>query len=118
MAERRGSRPGEYRGGRKKGTPNWFTGEFRRLYNEAFLALQKSKHANLKEWGKRNPTEFYRLGARLLPQEHSGPAGVPIPLDVTGKVTLYMPDNGRARATSPVTVQVTSNAPVTIRRRG
>lgn len=35
----------------------------------AFWELQIDRHVCLTEWGRRNPTEFYKLVAKLLPAE-------------------------------------------------
>lgn len=104
---------GEHRIGRKKGTPNKLTVTLRSVFEQTFLALQqhrlrrdkngallpadgKKKPIALYDWAMENPGEFYKLSARLIPQEMSGPGGGPIPLGVTGSVTVYVPDNGRA----------------------
>ena len=103
----RGSRPGEHRGGRKKGTPNRLGSTLRLAFEQTFLALQKVKRRKLRDgslsapvaltdWATANPGEYYKLAARLIPQEMSGPGGGPIPLGVSGSVMMYVPDNGRA----------------------
>lgn len=37
-----------------------------------FEELQEDEDCNLAQWARENPTEFYRLVARLLPQEYTG----------------------------------------------
>lgn len=71
----RGSKPGERRGGRQKGTPNKLTKSAREAFQLAYNSLQKIKGASLPEWAAANPTEFYRLYARLIPVEHVGEGG-------------------------------------------
>jgi len=109
----RPSKPGERRGGRQKGTTNKLTSTLRLAFEQTFLQLQelklrRDKSGNivaakgkepkavaLYDWALENPGEFYRIAARLIPQEHSGVGGGPIPVGVTGTVALYLPDNGR-----------------------
>lgn len=77
----RGSRPGERRGGRQKGTPNKTTATARAAFQ---LAFDGAGGVNaLRRWAKKNLTEFYRLYARLIPVEHSGIDGHPIETRVT-----------------------------------
>lgn len=65
----RGSKPGERRGGRKAGTPNKLTRTVKQAFEEAFNAMQEKPGVKLGDWGKDNPTEFYKLAARLIPAE-------------------------------------------------
>jgi hypothetical protein len=58
---------GKKYGGRTKGTPNKFTKTVKEALQEAFEHLQTSPEANLKTWGENNPTEFYKLAAKLIP---------------------------------------------------
>ena len=71
--------PGRKRG-RKKGTggaPAAAKREFRAMIQEE-LAKLGCRH--LHGWALENPTEFYKIAARLIPQarEVSGPGGKPI----------------------------------------
>lgn len=61
------------RGGRKKGTPNKITKAFREAVLTVFGDLGGEAH--LLKWAKDNPTEFYKIAARLIPTELTGPAG-------------------------------------------
>jgi len=63
---RGGKRPGS---GRKPGTPNKITHTIRSAIENAFTNLQGDPKACLHAWGKANPTEFYRLAARLISHE-------------------------------------------------
>lgn len=65
----RGSKPGERRGGRKAGTPNKLTKSVKEAFEQAFNAMQEEPGVKLGDWGKTNPTEFYKLAARLIPTE-------------------------------------------------
>ena len=65
---------GRKTGGRKKGTPNKVTQSVREGYEKVFHALQrdeKAKHALL-NWAQKNPTEFYKLAAKLIPLQVQG----------------------------------------------
>ena len=75
----RGSARGERRGGRKKGTPNK-AASIRAAFEQAFAALQKDekKPHHLRAWAEANPTEFYKLAARLIPTEITGAGGGPL----------------------------------------
>lgn len=80
MAERKAGKPrgrpfekGHPRkGGRAKGTPNRFTTSAKEAFQIAFDELGGPE--GLKKWARTNPTEFYKLFARLIPQDvhHSG----------------------------------------------
>ena len=70
MARRKGS---PKTGGRKKGTPNKLTVSARAAFQAAFDGLGGAK--KLQEWAEKNPDEFYRLYARLIPVEHVGDGG-------------------------------------------
>jgi hypothetical protein len=66
---------GKKYGGRTKGTPNKTTREVREWFNLVFRLLQKDPNVNLLEWAKANPTEFYKLAARLIPTQVTGAEG-------------------------------------------
>lgn len=83
-----GSKPGERRGGRSKGTPNKVTGEARGLI-AAFIDSRSKRAAEL--WDKvadKDPARALeilgKLGEFVMPKlartEHSGPGGGAIPL--------------------------------------
>lgn len=56
-------------GGRVAGTPNKFTKTVKEAVQMAFDAMQDDKKANLLSWGKENPTEFYKIAAKLIPTD-------------------------------------------------
>lgn len=62
-------------GGRHQGTKNKIT-SIRQAFVEAFDALQEHPEANLKAWAAKNPNEYYKLAARLLPQDVVAKGGV------------------------------------------
>lgn len=55
-------------GGSRKGVPNKLTRSVKEAFEIAFNSMQKEKNVNLLEWGKGNPTEFYKISARLIPE--------------------------------------------------
>lgn len=77
-----GSKPGERRGGRQKGTPNKTTTSVKSALIEAFEKMGGVKA--FAKWGQENPTEFYKLYVKMLPQEvhASGPNGAPLPAPI------------------------------------
>ena len=102
---------GERKVGRAKGTPNKLTATIRAVFEQTFLDLQKRPRKRTKDgayadnassvalvdWAQDNPTEYYKLMARIMPHELSGPGGAAIPIGVSGSVAVYhVPDNGRA----------------------
>lgn len=97
-------------GGRAKGTPNRFTSTVKQMFESVFDALQKDKgtppvkkhglvispgrpSAALLEWALRNPDDYYKLAAKLIPVQLTGEGGGPV--QVSGSVTLYLPNNSR-----------------------
>jgi len=109
----RGQQIGRKTGGRHKGVPNKFTATVKEAFELAFSELQKDRNHNLKVWAKRNPDDFYKLCAKLIPTAITGPEGGP--LQIAGVVSVYMPDNGR-RNDGPVLTQL-PNKPLRIQPR-
>lgn len=60
-------------GGRPKGAANKLTKSAREAFALAFDALGGAEQLAL--WAVANPTEFYKLYARLIPVEHVGQGG-------------------------------------------
>ncbi len=54
-------------GGRQPGTPNRLTGAFREAVLHVYNGL--GGHKAFLEWALQNPTEYYRIAARLIPVE-------------------------------------------------
>jgi hypothetical protein len=72
----RGSKPGERRGGRKKGIPNKITANVREAIEMAFTGV--GGHKYLMEQAKQNPTAFMTLLGKVLPTQITGAGGGPI----------------------------------------
>jgi len=64
---------GKKTGGRRPGSVNKLTKSARQAFQEAFDAMGGEK--TLTAWAVANPTEFFKLYARLIPQEHVGEGG-------------------------------------------
>jgi Mlc titration factor MtfA (ptsG expression regulator) len=73
-----GRNGGEKTGGRVKGTQNRLTKTFKELLADTISDLQNDKKANLKSWAKENPTEFYKIAAKLIPTEVTGNIGLDV----------------------------------------
>lgn len=55
--------------GREKGKPNKLTTTVKEKVMETFDRLQDHDKANLYDWATENPTEFYKIAAKLIPTE-------------------------------------------------
>lgn len=64
---------GKKTGGRTPGTPNKLTKSAREAFQYAFANC--GGEIELAAWATENRTEFYKLFARLIPQEHVGEGG-------------------------------------------
>lgn len=53
--------------GRPKGKPNKFTASVKQAFADAFDNMGGVKA--LTEWGKTNPTDFYKLYSKLIPTD-------------------------------------------------
>lgn len=60
---------GEKTGGRVAGTPNKLTKTVKERVLDVFNDLQEDPKANLLNWAKETPTEFYKIASRLIPTE-------------------------------------------------
>jgi hypothetical protein len=58
-------------GGRQRGTPNKITRAFREAVQVAYDAIGGDEA--FAAWARENPTEFYRIAARLIPTENAKP---------------------------------------------
>lgn len=67
---------GRKTGGRRKGSRNQFTVSAKQAFSAAFQETGGAEA--LAAWAGENRTEFYRLFARLIPTELSGPEGGPL----------------------------------------
>lgn len=70
---KRGPEKGTRYGGRQKGTPNKLTATAREAFSLAFQGMGGVE--GLTKWAQANPTEFFKLYARLIPVEHVGEGG-------------------------------------------
>lgn len=88
----RGSKPGERRGGRQKGTPNKLT---QKLKDVILGALDDAGGREyLAQQAKENPSAFLALVGRLVPQELKADIDAKAKLSGTAAV-IYIPENGR-----------------------
>lgn len=76
----RGSKPGERRGGRKKGTPNSITRTVKQAFELAFADAQADPKcpANLNNFKHEFPKEFIAAAAKLIPAEIRGQVDVQV----------------------------------------
>ena len=58
--------------GKPKGTPNRLTKTVKETILAAFNKLQSDPKANMLEWAKKHPKDFYLIAAKLIPTEISG----------------------------------------------
>ena len=73
MGAPKGTRPPNAGIGRKRGVPNKVTTTAREMFIEAAKGL--GGLPALIAWGQSEPGEFWKLYARLIPQEHAGAGG-------------------------------------------
>lgn len=71
---------GRKTGGRKKGTPNKANHSVKSNILAVFDKI--GGRAAMARWAKENQTEFYRLYARMAPQELTGPDGGPVKVQI------------------------------------
>jgi hypothetical protein len=69
--------------GKPKGAINKTTKAVKEVFADVFAEMQKDPQAKLLVWGKANPTEFYKLAAKLIPIQLAGDKDNPLPLQVT-----------------------------------
>lgn len=65
---------GKKTGGRKRGSLNKTTVSVKQVFEEAFDGLGGTKA--LVKWAKAEPTEFYKLYAKLIPQDINAKHGL------------------------------------------
>lgn len=57
-------------GGRKKGTPNKFNVSIKEAVLTVFNNIQGEKDlGHFTQWAEANPTEFYRICSKMIPQQ-------------------------------------------------
>lgn len=70
--------------GKPKGAINKTTKLVKEVFAEAFNQLQSDPNVKLSEWGKRNPTEFYKLASKLIPIQIAGDPENPLSFTLKG----------------------------------
>jgi hypothetical protein len=73
---------GERRTGRQAGTGNKVSTSLRDSFLAVYEELQEDEDFCLRSWAMDNLTEFYKLIAKLLPQEYTGEFYTVIKVDV------------------------------------
>lgn len=58
--------------GKPKGAKNKITKTVKETVLAAFNDLQEDPKANILKWAKDNPTDFYKIAAKLIPTEITG----------------------------------------------
>jgi hypothetical protein len=77
-------------GGRKTGSVNLVTKRVKEALEQAFDDM--GGVPALVQWGRANPSEFYRIWSKMLPRELKAEVAT----EPAGKVVLFMfPDDGR-----------------------
>jgi hypothetical protein len=77
--------------GRKPGSLNKLTSTIKGEFEHVFRELQKEEGVNLFQWGKSNPTEFYKLSSKIIPSEIN--ANLSGAVKVNGTINFIRPDN-------------------------
>lgn len=69
-------------GGRRTGTPNKITRAFREAVQSVYHDI--GGDSGFAEWARENRTDFYKIAARLIPQElrHAGGDGEPLTVQI------------------------------------
>jgi hypothetical protein len=84
-APTRGSKPGERRGGRQKGTPNKTTKAAKEAIHECFERLGSVD--GLHEWAQDNKKEFYTvIWPKIIPLQVGGEEGNPIVTEIVQRI--------------------------------
>lgn len=73
--------------GKAKGTLNKLTKTVKERVLEVFNELQDDPTANLLNWAKDEPTEFYKIAAKLIPSD--------INAKIEGKIITVVPPSKR-----------------------
>ncbi len=80
-------------GGRSKGTPNKITASVKDVFSNVFTELQsdETNDCSLKKWAQKNPTEFYKIIAKLIPFDVTTDGN-----SIAGKTSVYiLPDESK-----------------------
>ncbi len=73
--------------GKPKGATNLLTRTVKERVLEVFNELQEDSEANLLSWAKTEPTEFYKIAAKLIPSD--------INAKIEGKIITVVPPSKR-----------------------
>lgn len=73
--------------GKPKGATNLLTRTVKERVLEVFNELQEDSEANLLSWAKTEPTEFYKIAAKLIPHD--------INAKIEGKIITVVPPSKR-----------------------
>ena len=68
--------------GKPKGLKNKHTQAFKDLLTETIQALEEKTGHGLQIWAEKHPTDFYRICAKLVPQQITGEGGGPIEIQL------------------------------------
>jgi hypothetical protein len=68
-------------GGRKKGVPNKVTASVKDAFTAAYKSIGGDKA--LADWARANPTHFYQLYAKLIPQDINKTVEHRVPTQIT-----------------------------------
>jgi hypothetical protein len=71
---------GQKTGGRQVGTPNKITTVFKDAVRTVYEDI--GGHAAFAEWAKNNPTDFYKIAARLIPTEKASSEDTNITVEI------------------------------------
>ena len=82
---------GKKTGGRRPGSPNKTTRVFREAVLGAFEDM--GGQSALLKWGQENPTEFFKICARLIPTEVIGSGDSPVALKIELTDKIQKPDD-------------------------
>lgn len=84
---------GKKTGGRQPGSQNKVTSSMKETVSDTLKWLQGQPRVNMRAWAKANPTEFYRIAAKLIPTEIVGKDGESL-LPIT-KIEIIHPDESK-----------------------
>lgn len=72
-------------GGRKKGSGNRLTVSMKDTVEATLKFLQSKSGVSMRDWAMKNPTEFYRIAAKLIPTQITDADGKGFNITVTLK---------------------------------
>lgn len=72
-------------GGRTIGSGNKANLSMKQTVEQTLRWLQTQPRSNMRDWAKENPTEFYRIAAKLIPTQITGDNDAPLICEVRFK---------------------------------